>query len=455
MTDQPQQFATINPASGETLSIFSYHRPDQVEKILSEAWAIHGRLKSLPLPERADLLGKMADSLSAQTADLARLMSLEMGKPIKEARAEIAKSVEALRLVARQEVAWPQTQVLQNGPQTYEVRAAPVGVLLAIMPWNFPVWQVVRVLAPAVLLGNAVVLKHADLVAGTAELLAKVLSEVNPVLLNLRLHHSDIEGVIADSRVRGVTLTGSVRAGSAVAALAGKHLKKSVLELGGADPYLVFQDADLKKAARLCAVSRMINGGQSCIAAKRFFVHESLFKDFLEGFTAVLGQYRFNNPLLEDTQVGPLASQRHCDAVQDQVVSALSEGLKLHWKRDHGMERGAYSSQFVLTGTGHEAVFMNEEFFGPVALVAPFREEAEVIQMCNQSIYGLGGAIFTEDRERFFRLASQIESGMLAWNDFLRSDARFPFGGVKCSGYGRELGREGLAEFAFTQTLIL
>jgi acyl-CoA reductase-like NAD-dependent aldehyde dehydrogenase len=455
MNPSPNSFSTVNPATDEVLSVYEYHRPDQIEAFLAEAWSAHLKLRSSALKDRVQLLEQIAEQLNKNASELGKLMSLEMGKTVRDAKAEVLKSVETIQYLARSEELRTQDRVIAHGPRSYRVGYKPLGPILAVMPWNFPVWQVVRVLAPALLAGNSVVLKHADLVSGTAELLTQIVDGSGKYLVNVRVPHEQTEALIADQRVRAVTLTGSVRAGSAVASLAGKHLKKVVLELGGADAYLVFADSDIKKAAALCAASRLINAGQSCISAKRFFVEQSVLETFLEEFKTQFARREIGPPNAETTAVGPLASARHLQSVQYQVDLAAEQGLKLLWRKQHGQEKGSYSDLSLFLGEGTEPIFVDQEIFGPVALVAPFQNEAQAVQLANQSVFGLGGAVFTSDQGRFERLASKLETGMLAWNDFVRSDVRFPFGGVKCSGFGRELGQEGLSEFSFAQTLIV
>lgn len=446
-------FRTTNPATGETLAAYDYFTPDEIERRLQRAWSGHQRWAARKMEERAARLAAFAVKLEGSKEELARLMALEMGKPVRDGRAEVDKCVKTCEYVAQQTAEWPRARELEIDGRRARVLPKPLGPILTVMPWNFPLWQLVRVLAPALLNGNSVLLRHSDQVAGTAELIENLLVDYDDLLVNVRVPHARVEALLADPRVRAATLTGSVAAGSAVAALAGKYLKKSVLELGGSDPYLVFADADVEQAAALCAKSRLINNGQSCIAAKRFFVEKPVLERFLAAFTAALARPVIGAPMAEATELGPLAHARFAEGLDRQVTAAFEEGMTLHWSRPHGQARGAYADIQVLLGQGEERSFYEEELFGPVALVAPFEKEARALQMANSAIYGLGAAVFTADADRARRVAEKLECGIVSWNDFVRSDARFPFGGVKFSGFGRELSREGLIEFTQAQTV--
>jgi len=425
-----------------------------VEDSLRQAWDSYQKLQKLNLQQRADLLTAAVVKLQANRESLARLITLEMGKPIKDSLAEIDKSIFTLTYLTRSTHFRLGNQSVQEADLKCTVRHRPLGPILAIMPWNFPLWQLVRVLGPAVLNGCPVLLKHSDGVAGSAELITSFFSDAGSLLFNLRLALPQIETVIADARIKAVTLTGSVQAGSAVGALAGRYLKKSVLELGGSDPYLVFEDADIEKAASLCAQSRLINNGQSCIAAKRFYIHQAVFEDFMESFQRELQAKKIGLPLSSETDLGPLANAKQLLLLNDQMEAAKQEGLQEIFRRNHQQNGGSYSDLVVLKGRGQEKAFLEEEFFGPVALVANFNQEAEAIRMANQSIYGLGAAVFCADSNRARRVGQELEVGLVAWNDFVRSDVRFPFGGFKFSGYGRELGIAGFQEFLGTQTFL-
>lgn len=454
MAEHKNRFQTINPATGEALSEYEYFPPAEREKRIQRSWDAHLQWRVRPIEERARLLAVIASKFEESKEELARMMALEMGKPIKDGRAEIEKCVRTCFHVASQSQDWPRDRFVDVDGKTATIRSMPVGPILTVMPWNFPLWQLIRVLAPAVLVGNSVILKHSDQVAGTAELIESILADFSDILVNIRLPHEHIESVISDRRVRAVTLTGSVKAGSAIAALAGKHLKKVVLELGGSDPYLVFADADVTTAGKLCAQGRLINNGQSCISAKRFLVEKSVWDEFMNAFQRHLEVPVIGSPMQESTALGPLAHPKFLSQIEDQCSRAFEEGMVRAWSRSHGQARGAYCDVQILTGTGQERSFYEEEFFGPVAMVVPFEKESHALQMANQSIYGLGAAVFSKDLEKARRVASQLECGIAAWNDFVRSDVRFPFGGFKFSGFGRELGREGLIEFTQSQTLI-
>jgi succinate-semialdehyde dehydrogenase/glutarate-semialdehyde dehydrogenase len=333
-----------------------------------------------------------------------------------------------------------------------------MGVVLAIMPWNFPLWQFIRFAAPALLAGNAVVLKHAPNVMASAELMVSLLHQAGvpaDLVQSVRVDENAVADMIADPRIRAVTFTGSTRGGSAVAALAGAAVKKSILELGGNDPYIICDDADVARAVDACVRGRMVNSGQSCIAAKRFLVHASIYDDVVARLAQAFDALRVGDPLDEATDIGPMARRDLRDGLLGQVDRSVAQGARIATRRTAAQmpAHGWYVAPMLLVGASTTSPLFREELFGPVAGVWSFTTDAEAIALANDSRYGLAAAVFTHDASRASAIAAQLQCGTVAVNDFVRSDMRLPFGGVKDSGYGRELGVVGMREFTSIKVL--
>lgn len=440
-------FKTVNPATGETLKNFEHVGDAVVERILAAAHAAYIDAKTKSIADRVSHLRAIAAAFRARKDDVAKLMTLEMGKALKDSLAEVEKSAGAFDFFAENLEAFLTPESAKTAYAASRIVKDSIGPILAVMPWNFPLWQVTRFAAPAVGIGNPILLKHSDLTAGTSELVAEIFDGVAPGLLfNLRIDHEQAAKVIGDRRCAAVTLTGSARAGREIAQTAGRHLKKTVLELGGSDAYVVFQDADVEKAAKICAEGRMTNNGQSCVAAKRFVVHESLLQKFNEGFER----------RVRELGVGFLASKKFQDQLLKQCAQIEAAGAKkiFDLAGPKAFEGGdaSFPARAYLVESSIESAF-TEEFFGPVALIFSFSDEAEALEIANKSIYGLGGAVFSRDLSRAEKFARLMEAGFIAINDQVKSDAHLPFGGVKDSGYGRELSHFGFNEFCNIKTL--
>ncbi len=447
----------INPASGEVIGRYDPHEVHDVELAIEQAEATFHQWRRVPIEARAARVRALGALLRERQADLGRLATREMGKPIKQARAEVEKC------------AWVCEHYAEHGPallapEPVETEAArsfvtfqPLGVVLAIMPWNFPFWQLVRFAAPALLAGNTVLLKHAANVPGCALAIERVVRDAGfpeGALRTLLIESHAVEGIIASPHIAAVTLTGSVRAGRAVAAQAGAQLKKTVLELGGSDPYVVLEDADVEAAAAVCAKSRLINSGQSCIAAKRFVVVEAVAERFEAALIERLAAARVGDPELEETEVGPLARGDLRDELHAQVVASVEAGARCVLGGELPRGQGYFYPPTVLLDVPRNSPAAGEELFGPVAAVLRARDEAAALHLANASVFGLGGAVFTRDQARGERIAAEeLAAGCCFVNDFVRSDPRLPFGGIKESGYGRELGREGIREFTNVKTV--
>ena len=426
--------------------------PERVHSVLVAAHSASCTWSATSHTSRREIVERTADVLDALRDELAHMMTVEMGKPLSQARAEVDKCSAACRYLASVAATTLASEWIDIDGARAELRYDPMGVVLAIMPWNFPLWQFIRFAAPAILAGNAVVLKHAPNVMGSAQMMVSALHEAGvpfDLVQHLRIDETAVARVIADPQIRAVTFTGSTRGGSAVAALAGAAVKKTILELGGNDPYIVFGDADIAAAVEACVRGRMVNSGQSCIAAKRFLVHASVLGEVTERLAAAFDALRVGDPMDEATEIGPLARRDLRDGLLDQVERSRALGARVltHRPQSDMPVNGWYVAPMLLTDASQESPLFREELFGPVAGVWPFTTEEEAVAMANDSRYGLAAAVFTQDSERASRIAAQLQCGTVAINDFVRSDMRLPFGGVKDSGYGRELGTIGLREF--------
>jgi succinate-semialdehyde dehydrogenase / glutarate-semialdehyde dehydrogenase len=450
---------SINPATGEKLETYAEMHRAEVDEIVDKTHEAFLAWRRIPLEERAQRLRAAAQILRTRAETFARLMAREMGKPLRDGIAEALKCALCCEYFADNAAQMLAREPVKTEARTSFVTFNPLGVVLAVMPWNFPFWQVFRFAAPALMAGNAAVLKHASNVPGCALAIEQILREAGVpenLFRTLMIGNGQVEPVIAHPLVRAVTLTGSGPAGRAVARKAGEMLKKTVLELGGSDAYLVLEDADLELAATVCAKGRLINGGQSCIAAKRFIVVESVRRDFEQRFVEKMKAPRQGDPLSMDTEIGPLARHDLRDTLHQQVELSVQRGARclLGGKVPDGP--GAYYPPTVLTDVARGMPAYDEELFGPVAAVIPVRDEAQAIGTANDSPFGLGAAVITRDLARGERIAAEaIESGCVFVNDSVRSDPRLPFGGVKDSGYGRELSGYGIKEFVNIKTVFV
>lgn len=446
-------FTTFNPWTCESLQSFSYHSLSEVFEVIEQANAQQIKWKIQTPAQRALILRELSKALLEHKDALARSMALEMGKPIKEGILEVEKSASTLSYVSTHFLEFMTSKQIPAHYELTTTQLKSLGLILAFMPWNYPVWQVVRVAATSFLLGNVLVVKHSDLTAGTAQLLADVISKVHPLLFNVRFPHAMTDSVIAHKGIKAVTFTGSPRGGAEVAQMAGKHLKKVVLELGGSDGYAVFADADLEAAARICVQSRLVNNGQSCVAAKRFLVHSKVANKFFDLVVKQISQSVLGDPLDLKTDRGPLASAGFKKSLQELYLEHLMTGGKELFSETGEIfkkENLSFPVKIVQTSLHHNH-FLNHEYFGPVIQWVIFQDPSEVVQAINQCRFGLGAALFSQDVSFCRQLAESLEVGMIAVNDSVRSDVRVPFGGVRDSGFGKELGLTGLLEFSNDQ----
>ncbi len=448
--------ATINPATGELLATFEPLLEAEIEEKLELAAQTFREYQRTSLSERSSILLRVADVLEAEQERFSRLITIEMGKPIRAARAEIAKSLRLCRYYAAEAEQALLDQEIPSGAHRSYIRYEPLGVLLAVMPWNFPFWQVIRMAAPALMAGNVVLLKHSPNVPQCALAVESVFRQAGlPIgaFQTLLIGSEKVASLIADPRVAAVSLTGSESAGRCVGAQAGRHLKKSVLELGGSDPFIVMPSADLPLAVKIAVKARTVNGGQSCIAAKRFIIAEEIYEEFEHRFVAGMKCLRIGDPFDEATQLGPLASEQVLSKLEAQVKDAVSAGSHLLLGGNRFERRGFYFEPSVLSEIPIAAAVYREEVFGPVALLFRARNIDDAIRLANDTAFGLGASIWTNDETECARFLREIEAGSVFVNEMVASDMRFPFGGVKSSGYGRELGAQGLLEFVNMKTV--
>src|SRR5450631_1518353 len=450
--------ASVNPANGETVKTYREMTPDETAAAVAEAHETWQSWRAVPFAERARLMRKASAILRDRKNELAKLMATEMGKPVKQGVAEAEKCALACDYYADNAEAILAPQAIATEATRSYVAFEPLGVVLAVMPWNFPLWQVHRFAAPALMAGNVGVLKHASNVPGAALAIESMFLEAGfpkGAFRTLLIGSAGVQGVIEHRHVRAVTLTGSTPAGRSVASQAGQVLKKSVLELGGSDPYVVLEDADLELAAQTCVNSRLINAGQSCIAAKRFIVVAPVLREFTDRFVALMKARKVGDPFDPATDVGPLARHDLRAGLHKQVLAAIGGGAKVLLGAEMPSGPGAFYPPTVLAGVKPGNAAFDEELFGPVAALIEAKDEAEAVRLANATTFGLGAAVFTRDLQRGERVARQFESGAAHVNSLVASDPRLPFGGVKESGYGRELGSFGIKEFVNVKSVYI
>jgi succinate-semialdehyde dehydrogenase / glutarate-semialdehyde dehydrogenase len=448
---------SINPATEAVIQDFDELNPKEIEQKLAQAQTTFEAWRKTSLDERAKLMKQAAALLREQKDALAQTITQEVGKTLSAAAAEVEKCALTCDYYADHAAEFLQPEAIKTDGSDSYVRFDPIGIVLAVMPWNFPFWQVFRFVAPALMAGNVGLLKHASNVQLSAQAIEKVLLQAGfpqGVFANLAIGSAKVEAVIRDPRVKAVTLTGSEHAGSQVAKTAGEVIKKAVLELGGSDPFIVLADADIEAAAEAAVSARLqFNAGQSCISAKRFIVDASVADTFTAQLKTEVEKLKVGDPTQPDTDVGPLVSRQIRDEIEQQVKTSIEQGAKLLCGGQRGGDKGYFYAPAILTNISKTMPVWQEEVFGPVLPVATFQDNQQAIRMANDSPYGLGATIFSANTKQAENLAAQIESGAVFINGQVKSDPRLPFGGVKQSGYGRELSHYGIKEFVNVKTV--
>lgn len=454
-----EQFTSINPATGGQIAAYAVHDEKKVEKAMKLAVQAFEAWRKLPFTKRATILKNIAKEIRKEKDNLVKLAALEMGKPVPQGHYEVEKCAKTLEFYAKEGAKFLADEIVKTDARKSYVSFQPLGVVLAIMPWNFPYWQVFRAMAPTVMAGNVIVLKHASNVSGCALAIERLIVKAGApkgLLQTLLLPSSRVEPLINDSRVAAVTLTGSTAAGSKVAEAAGRNLKKAVLELGGSDPYIILGDADMDVAIEIAVRGRLLNSGQSCIAAKRFVVVKSVRKEFERRFTEQMKLATYGDPMDAKSRIGPMARHDLRDQLHEQVQQSIAKGAKLLCGGYIPDLPGAYYPPTVLTNVKKGMPAYDEELFGPAGAIIEAKDDADAMRIANDSIYGLGGGIISRNLKKAEKLAAQeLQAGNCFVNDFVHSDQHLPFGGIKHSGYGRELGTFGIREFVNIKTVYI
>ncbi|HET6243096.1 MAG: NAD-dependent succinate-semialdehyde dehydrogenase [Bacteroidetes bacterium] len=447
------KFQSINPFSGQVISTFDEHSEEEIKEILINAEVAFQNWRAWPIHDRSKLMLKVATILLENIDTYARTITLEMGKPINEARAEIKKCAWVCAYYAEKAEHFLADEIIETDAQESFVCYDPLGCILAIMPWNYPFWQVFRFAAPTLMAGNVGLLKHATSVLGCAKHIQEVFEKAGfpkGVFQNLFINHQKVERLIESPVVKAISLTGSEKAGSEVGAIAGKNIKKSVLELGGSNAFIVWDDANIEQTVKIALTARMQNAGQSCIAAKRFIILENVFDAFVSKFIDELKGFNTGNPLDENTHIGPMARRDQAEKLQEQILKSKEMGAKIIYG---GEQIGAFHYPTVMINIKPGMPVFDEETFGPVAAMIKAKNEDEAFDLANKSPFGLGTSLFTKDIERAKKCIGRISDGAFFINELVKSDPRLPFGGTKSSGYGRELSKEGVLEFVNIKTV--
>ena len=450
---------SVNPATGDTIATYDQMDDETLISIAEKANKAQKKWKKRSFDERASILRNAANILKERKEELAALMAKEMGKPLQQGISESEKCAWVCNYYADNAEAFLADEMIDSDAHKSYISYNPLGTVLAIMPWNFPFWQLFRFGAPALMAGNAALLKHSSNVTGCALAIEEILHEAGvpePVFRTVIADNEQAQKLIKNQHIAAVTLTGSTRAGKSVASTAGSVLKKSVLELGGSDPYVILEDADIEDAAEICVNSRLTNSGQSCIAAKRFIVVESRYDEFLEEVKKRMEQKTIGDPFDEKTDIGPMARKDLRDSLHKQVQKSISAGANCIVGGEIPDLDGAYYPATLLTEVTEGMPAYHEELFGPVASIIGVKTEQEAIEVANDTNYGLGAAVFSQDTDRAEKIAAEkLEAGCCFVNEFVKSDPRLPFGGIKESGFGRELSHVGIKEFVNIKTVYL
>lgn len=452
-------FSTVNPATGKEIGTYKADDKAKVEKALKQAHKAYESWRELSHKERGKVFKAIAAQLRKDKEKLAKLATAEMGKPIQQSLDEVEKCAKTFEFYAKEGPKFLADEIIATDARKSYVSYQPLGTVLAIMPWNFPYWQVFRAMAPALMAGNSMILKHASNVCGCALAIEGVMKKAGApkgLFQTLLLPSSEIADLIGQPEISAVTLTGSTEAGKQVAATAGSHIKKQVLELGGSDAYIILEDADMKLAVKTCVDGRLVNSGQSCVAAKRFVPVKAIKKQFEAEVVKAMVAATFGDPMDKSNKIGPMARVDLRNTLHKQVEDSIAKGAVLLCGGFIPEGDGAFYPPTVLTNVKKGMPAYDEEMFGPVACIIEAKDEKEAIAIANDNIYGLGAGIFSKDRKRAEKIAAtQLQAGNCFVNAFVHSDPRLPFGGVKQSGYGRELSIFGAREFTNIKTVFI
>lgn len=446
-------FKSINPYNNQEIQSYKGLSDEELEQKLDKSQTAYENWRKVTLEQRSELMHKAAQVLRDNVETYAKTITMEMGKPITESRTEVKKCAWVCDYYAEHAPSFLANEVIETNAQNSFVRHDPMGAVLAIMPWNFPFWQVFRFAAPTLMAGNTGLLKHAPNVFGCAIQIEEVFTKAgfpDGIFQNLIVHHDKTETIIAHDAVKAVSLTGSEKAGSAVAEIAGRHIKKSLLELGGNNAFIVWEDADIDKAVETALVARMLNCGQSCIAAKRFILLEGIYDEFVEKFTTAVSQLVSGDPMQEETQVGPMARKDLADQLQSQVQKSVIQGAELLFG---GNQKGCYHKPTILGNVEPGMAAFSQETFGPLAAMIKARDIEEAFQLSEMSPFGLGVTVCTTNIAKALSFAELVSDGAYFINELVKSDPRLPFGGTKRSGFGRELAKDGMMEFVNRKTV--
>ena len=449
---------TVNPTTEEVIFQYSASTTDSVKQVIKLSSQAHLIWKSKSFDERAACFKTLAEELRKNKRVFAELITQEMGKPVLQAGAEIEKCAWVCEYYADHAGEMLLPQGIEAGHKKSFIQYDPLGVVFSIMPWNFPFWQVFRFAAPAMMAGNTVILKHAAITTRCAMEIERLFMDcdfVDNAFRSIVIENEQAETLISDPTIQAVTITGSTQGGKAVAEICGRHMKKCVMELGGSDPYIILDDCNLDNAVKKCVESRMINNGQSCVAAKRFIVLSSIKEKFEQKVLAEMQKYKMGDPLNPDFTYGPLARLDLKENLFRQVIESQDQGATTLWQDETQIEQGFYFPATVLTDVTPGMPAFDEELFGPVVAIIEAQDEDDAIYLANETKYGLGAGVFSEDRERAERIAQKLNAGSVFINGFVKSDPRLPFGGIKESGFGRELSDFGIKEFVNVKTVVV
>lgn len=447
------EFKSVNPYNGEELATFKSLTSDELDKKLAKSQEAFESWRKFSLSERCKLINKAGQILRDNVNEYAKMITLEMGKPISEARSEINKCALVCDYYADNAESFLANEIIETDASKSFVRHDPIGTVFAVMPWNFPFWQVFRYAAPTLIAGNTGVLKHASNVYGCAELIEDIFLKAgvpDGVFQSLLIHHDDTEKVVGHEAIKAVTLTGSEKAGSSVASIAGKHIKKSLLELGGSNSFIVWDDADIDQAVETAITARMLNCGQSCIAAKRFILLESIYEEFVSKFIKATKNLKSGDPMEETTDIGPMARKDLAEELNKQITESVKHGAELLYG---GNYKDCMHEPTILGNVKPGMPAFDEETFGPLAAMIKAQDINHAFELSENSKFGLGVSIFTKNIEKAIENADKVSDGAYFINEMVKSDPRLPFGGTKSSGYGRELSKDGIMEFVNRKTI--